>query len=505
MLNGDGSVSNIYVVNQLLGEYTDHGTYTDIKNLSTSSTPVVDGDKISFPDEDIDGGLYYQGTIKGELPMTFDISYALNGQTVTAESLSGAVGHLTLRVAAAPNEKCSTAIREGLMAQITIKLDAKYAENVSAPDSTVVAVGKTVTISYVVLPGESGTMTVDADVKDFRMDTITMTLLKGTIAASGLDEKLDEFDDGFNDMLGGADDMVDGTTELKDGMSSLLDGMDSLSSGLNKLSSGGKSLVSGMSEYGDNLDAYLTGVQGLIQPSADIQSGLSGLSESGTAVAQGVSDLSDGLSGLSDGSGELKTLAQSLAGSEDPSVAALASGVLQTLGTVDGLADGMESASAGLNDYVSGVTQTAAGYGQFHAGLQGLADGGGQLSGAYDDVLEGADDYVGGVSKSASGAKKIYNSIKSLPDDIQSLIDGQLEFRDGIATAQDEMKETTNLFVPDDDPPISFASPEKNHPASVQYILTTPAIEKKKAEAIQQQEDTSSNEDFMTRLAALFK
>jgi hypothetical protein len=59
--------------------------------------------------------------------------------------------------------------------------------------------------------------------------------------------------------------------------------------------------------------------------------------------------------------------------------------------------------------------------------------------------------------------------------------------------------------VPDDDPPISFASPEKNHPASVQYILTTPAIEKKKAEAIQQQEDTSSNEDFMTRLAALFK
>ena len=481
MLNGDGSVSSIYVVNQLLGEYTDYGTYTDIKNLSTSSTPAVDGDKITFPDENVTGGLYYQGTMTGELPLTFGIDYKLDGQTVAAESLSGAAGHLELRVTASPNEKCSAAVRDGLMAQITVKLDTQYAGNISAPDATVVTVGKTATISYVVLPGESGTLTVDADIRDFRMDAITMTLLKGTIGASGIDEKLDEFDDGFDDMLGGADDMVEGATELKDGMSSLLDGMGSLSSGLNKLNSGGKSLVSGMSEYGGNLDTYLSGVQGLAQSSADIQNGLNGLSENGVAAAQGVSDISAGLSGLSGGSADLKALAQSLAGSDDPSVAALASGVLQTLGTVDGLAGGLESASAGLNSYVSGVSQAAVGYGQFHAGLQGLADGGSQLGGAYDDILDGVDDYTGGVSKSTSGAKKIYSSIKSLPDDIQSLIDGQIEFRDGIATAQDEMNEATSLFVPDDDPPVSFASPEKNHPDSVQYILTAPAIEKKKS------------------------
>jgi len=120
-------------------------------------------------------------------------------------------------------------------------------------------------------------------------------------------------------------------------------------------------------------------------------------------------------------------------------------------------------------------------------------------------MLDGADDYTGGVSKSATGAKKIYNSIKNLPDDIQSLIDGQIEFRDGISTAQNEMNETTSLFVPDDDPPVSFASPDKNHPNSVQYILTTPTIEKKKAEAVRQQEETVAKEDFMTRLAALFK
>ena len=100
-----------------------------------------------------------------------------------------------------------------------------------------------------------------------------MTLLKGTIAASGIDEKLDEFDDGLDDMLSGASNMVDGTTELKDGMSSLVNGMGSLSSGLGKLSTGGKSLASGMSEYGDKLDGYFAGVESLTQVSADINSG----------------------------------------------------------------------------------------------------------------------------------------------------------------------------------------------------------------------------------------
>lgn len=505
MLNSDGSVNRIYVVNQLFGEYTDYGTYTDIKNLSTTSVPTVEGDKITFLDVNVPGGLYYQGTMTGELPLTFDIEYTLDGQPATAESLAGAAGRLQLNITASPNEKCDPAVREGLMAQFTVQLDTRCAESISAPDATVVTVGKTATISYVVLSGESGTLTVTADVHNFHMDAITITLLKGTIAASGIDEKLDGFDDGFDDMLSGANDMVDGTTELKDGMSSLVDGMGSLSSGLSKLNSGGKSLTGGMSEYGDKLDGYLTGVEGLAQASADIQSGLSGLSESGTAITKGISDISAGLSGLSDGSAQLKALANALAGSADPNVAALADGVLQTLGAVEGLADGLESASAGLDGYVSGMGQVASEYEQFHAGLQDLAAGGSQLSGAYDEILNGVKEYTGGVSKSAVGVKKLYNGVKTLPDDIQSLIDGQIGLRDGIATARDEINEAAGIFVPDDDPPVSFASPKKNRPASVQYILTTPAIEKKKLAASQQTEKTAISENFFTRLAALFK
>lgn len=505
-LNSDGSVSRIYVVNQLTGDYTDYGTYSEIRNLSTNSEPSVSGDQITFPDKDVEGGLYYQGTMTGELPMTFSIGYQLEGKAVTAEELSGAKGHLVITVKAAQNALCDESVRDGLMAQVTAKLDAQYAVNISAPDSTAVSVGRTVTVSYVVLPGEEGTMVIEADVRDFRMDQIAITLLKGTLAAGGIGEKLDEYDDGFDEMIDGANDMVDGTTELRDGMESLADGLGNLSGGLGKLSSGGGELYGGMKEYGKNLSTYLSGVQDIVQPSADIQDGLNSLAQNGTAVAQGVSDISGGMNALSSSDGDLKALAESLAASTDPQVAALAAGTLQTLAALDDLSGGLDSASDGLDAYVSGVEQAAGGYAQFHNGIKGLADGGGQLNGAYKDILSGADDYTDGVSKSASGAKKIYKSVKGLPDDIQELIDGQLNFKDGIMTAKEEMSETTNMFIADDDPPVSFASPSKNHPMSVQYILTTPAIEKKETntEATTTQEDETAQEDFLSRFAALF-
>ena len=117
----DGSVDRIYVVNQLFSEYTDYGTYADINNLSTTSVPTVEGDKITFPDEYVEGGLYYQGTMTGELPLTFDIDYKLDGKPTSAESLASAAGRLQLSITASPNEKCDPAVREGLMAQITVR------------------------------------------------------------------------------------------------------------------------------------------------------------------------------------------------------------------------------------------------------------------------------------------------------------------------------------------------------------------------------------------------
>ena len=50
--------------------------------------------------------------------------------------------------------------------------------------------------------------------------------------------------------------------------------------------------------------------------------------------------------------------------------------------------------------------------------------------------------------------------------------------------------------------PVSFASPDKNHPNSVQYIFMTSAIERPTAET--ETGDTEEDENFFTRLNDLF-
>lgn len=502
-LGHDGNVQEIYVVNQLLGDYIDYGQYTDIKNLSTLSEPSINGDKIMFPDAYVEGGLYYQGTIQGELPMIFDIKYYLDGRAVPAKSLGGASGHLMIKINYRQNEKCLEKVREGLMAQIGLTLNMDNTSNIEADGGASVVVGNSVKISYTVLPGESGTAILQADVKEFEMDAISITLIKGSMSLNGLEDSIDEFQDGFDDMLDGANEMVDGTSELKDGISTLLDGVGDLSYGMSKLKNSGQEIGNGMQDYGTGLKEYLDGMKQSGDGSEQIQSGLNELSQNGSSVAAGVSQVSSGLSDLSASGQDLKALAQSLLSNPDPSVQALAQGMLQTLGGIDQLSGGLNDASSGVSQYVAGVQQTATQYDSFNGGIQTAASSASALYDGYSEMSNGYWQYYDGIKASASGAYRIYKSIKGLPDDIQLLIDGQIDFKDGIAGAKDDIESETEILRSDDTPSVSFASPNKNHPNSVQYILTTSAIELPKQQAAAETQETAEN--FFTRLAKLFQ
>ncbi|MDD5017692.1 MAG: hypothetical protein PHO15_06300 [Eubacteriales bacterium] len=501
MLGYDGSVSQIYVVNQLIGEYTDYGTYTDIKNLSTTSEPVIDGEQITFPDEYIEGGLYYQGTMQGELPMIFDITYYLDGQQVTAQNLAGGSGHLIIEIGYSVNERCDEDVRDGLMAQISMTLDQDRAGHVDADGATVVVIGSTMNISYTVLPGESGTMVVEADINDFEMDAITMMLLKGSV--SGIEDTISDLEDGLDDMIDGAEDMVNGTYELKDGITDLADGVSDLSDGMSRLSSSGADIYDGMSAYADGLQAYTEGVDDLATASSQIQAGLDTLASGGADAAGGVSDISDGLSALSGSVTDLRALAESMSSSADASVQALAQGIIQTLDSLSQLAAGLDTASAGVDAYAAAVGQAASEYEAFDAGVASVAAGGGEMDASYTAMKDGFADYLTGIKSSANGTYQLYKSVKDLPESIQELIDGQIEFRDGIVSAQDEITGQTDGLIGDGTPAVSFASPGKNNPDSVQYILTTPAIAI--AEQNETEETDKDNDDFLTRLLDLFR
>lgn len=499
MLNYDGSAGKIYVVNQLTGTYTDYGSYKDIVNLSTTSTPVIDGDKITFPDRDIDGGLYYQGTTTGELPFTFGIKYYINGSEITADKLAGASGHIKIDISGQVNEKCEERVRNGYMAQVTLALNQSVAENIKAQGATTVVAGNNMNINYTILPGGNGAYSLEADVKNFKMDGITITLLKGTI--SGFKDTIDKTKDGLNDMENGANDMVDGTTDLKDGVKSLVDGLYSLKKGLSSIASGGDDISDGMKSFESGMKNYTDGVDSIASGSENIQSGLNSLSSNADNVADGISDLNNGLKSIASNS-DLKSLAESLSSSSDPSVQSLAQGTLQTLGGVKSLSNGLDKANDGVKDFTGGVKQIASQYKTFNSGLKSISGGSQEIDDGFDGIAKGFSTYLSGIKKSSNGMSKMYSSVKGLPGNIQDLIDGQLKFKDGIVTAKKDITDQIDNFVADDSPAVSFASPDKNHPDSVQYILMTQGISVQKQSTSEQSGD--KEEDFFTRFADLF-
>lgn len=500
-LKSDGSVEQIFIVNQLMSSYTDYGVYSDIRNLSTLTSPVIEGDKISFSDEAVEGGLYYQGSVEGELPIKTAILWYLDGRAVSADELGGATGRLKLAISTASNPLCDERVRDGLTTQISVPLSLKKASNILAEGATMVVAGSTATISYVVMPDEAGTLIIEADVRDFEMDTISITLIRTQMSLGGFSEDIDELESGIDDMADGAQQMADGMSELKSGVRSLSGGVKDLSGGLDELASQGQKLAENMGLYGQGLGEYFSGLQSLKTASSKIRNGLNELKDNGAAVSAGVAGIHNGLENIAGGSGELKALAQMLFSSEDEAVRALATGTLELIGAVGAVSGHAGAAASGVEGFVSGVNKLAEEYTAFDEGMEALS--GAEVGQGFDALLDGTKKYVDGVSQSADGLRSINKHLNKLPPSLQELIDAQIEFKDGIAEAGDGIAKAKESFSSDEKGAVSFASPDKNTAASVQYILTAPSISKPKIEkelSEQQHEKT-----FFERFADLFR
>ncbi len=496
-LSNSGRVDNIYVVNRLIGSYTDFGSYTDIKNLSTTSVPSVDGDMISFPDSYVEGGLYYQGTAKGELPVSVNIRWSLDGKSISADSLCGASGRLNIRLNITPNELCDENVRKGLTTQISVPLNMKKAENISSNGASMTTAGSTATISHMILPGESSELVVEAIISDFEMEPITIALVNSNWTA--FSDDIGELEDGIGEMIDGASDMADGMSELKSGAGSLTKGAKDLSNGLGTLSASGSLLSESAVQYGDGLNDYFTGAESIPPVSAAIQTGLNELAQNGQGISDGIAAVSGGLDELCSNTAGLAALAQSLLSSDDESVRELASGTIDLIDGIESVSGNLSSASAGLSNYMAGVNQTAAEYADFDDAAASLAQGVQPLREGYAELKSGIASYTDGVSQSAQGAQRIYRYLKRMPGGIQQLMDAQEEFKSGL----NEMKDGIDMPKAEDNTAVSFASPSKNKPLSVQYILMTKGIEKPKT--IQPPADDGNGKTVIDRFLDLFR
>ncbi|MDO4339309.1 MAG: hypothetical protein Q4C91_14685 [Eubacteriales bacterium] len=394
-LNQDGSVANIYVVNEYMLEedtsLVDYGDYSSVKNLSSEEEIAMDNGKVTV--NAASGKFFYQGKLKDtELPWVIGISYKLDGREVTAEELAGAAGKLEIQVKVKDNPDSDDQFFDNYLMQATVTLDTDHCKNISAEGATAANVGSDRQLLYNIMAGQEKDFTIKADVTDFEMAAISFQAVpmsfdidSDSINKDGLTEKTDEvkdaadeFDDGAKELDDGAGELLDGAIELRDGAEELYDGTSSLNSGFGTLTSGIDSLNSGVASVNSGAGSLTSGSRQLsegarsaAQGSASLKTGTAELSSSLNQMSQGAGELKKGLNTLVKNSGELTE------GSAE--VKAALTQIQSGLTSVEVGTDQMQELLGSSEQILAGIEQAKEGSGQVAGGL-------GAIQGSYDSV-----------------------------------------------------------------------------------------------------------------------
>lgn len=86
----------------------DHGSYTAVRNMTTSDAVEQSGDTVTVHVTE-DGKLYYEGTmdVATALPWVVKLTYTLDGAEIRPDELGGKSGALSIRLQVSRNPDCT--------------------------------------------------------------------------------------------------------------------------------------------------------------------------------------------------------------------------------------------------------------------------------------------------------------------------------------------------------------------------------------------------------------
>lgn len=111
-LTASGEVTGVYAVNSFAVQagdtVTDHGSYTAVRNMTTSDAVSQSGDTVTVNVTE-DGKLYYEGTMDAAtaLPWVVKLTYTLDGQEISPDELGGKSGALAIRLQVSRDPDCT--------------------------------------------------------------------------------------------------------------------------------------------------------------------------------------------------------------------------------------------------------------------------------------------------------------------------------------------------------------------------------------------------------------
>ena len=461
-LDASGTVTGVYAVNSFAVQagdtVTDHGSYTAVRNMTTTDPLEHSGDTVTAAVAE-DGKLYYEGTMDTAtaLPWLVKLTYTLDGAEIAPEELGGKSGALAIRLQVSRNPACTGDFFDQYALQVTMTLDTDRAQNIVADGATMANVGSNKQLSYILLPGSDSDVTVTADVTDFAMNAISLNGVKLRLNldldGATLNGKSGELTGGSAKVKADLTQMqtaLNGVSASTDQLTTLLDASTQIQNGIAQLDAGAAQLDEQVSydaykailkENGLDLDQLKDGnakameqleqLARVMPQLKDVILLLKGSSANIDAMETYLNTVHDGVAQLHAGSSTLN----SQYGQFDAGVRQLANALTGMLGNLSVLTDG--------------VNQLASRYGQLDSGLNAYTDGVAQLKAGVQQLTDGAAQLTAGTGELRSNVSGI-----DMGDQLDSLLAG--------LNGSSEVE--------------SFTSAENTDVSAVQFALQTVAI-----------------------------
>lgn len=320
LAGADGSVREIISSDWLKNPsgadtITDRSELVNIENVKGEELYTLSSDNAQVWDAQ-GGDIYYRGNTEKELPVSFSVSYTLDGTKISPEELAGKSGRVTIRFDYVNEQYEYTQVgdsREKIYVPFAMMtgmlLDDEVFRNVEVTNGKLIDDGGRTAVVGIAFPGLSENLDIDrekldipdyleitADVSDFELG-MTVTVATNEIfsvldtdeekdVTGELSEALEQLTDAMEQLEDGSDRLYDGLCTLLQKSDELIQGVDRLASGAGELRSGAASLEDGAAKLQDGAARLQTGLNTLTSNNAQLNGGARQVFETLLSTAQ---------------------------------------------------------------------------------------------------------------------------------------------------------------------------------------------------------------------------
>ena len=426
--------------------------------------------------------VYYQGVSDDELPVDVVISYALDGEEISAAELEGKTGHLVMTINYENNLSEDVETEDGEVYTIYMPfvmttgmlLDNDTYRNIEVTNGQCVNDGERTYVLGIGFPGlyESlGLADVDIDdpeieqsIEDINIpDEITVEcdvvdcgeLTAMTVASvlnldeidvelntEGINEDCDEITDGMRSLVDGSERLYDGVSTLNEGAVTLNEGASAVADGAASLASGATALSNGTSQLAGGADALQNGISQVNSGAAALNSGLSQVQSNIPALQSGVNDLTNGANALSQGASSLSTGVNTLYGQmtsqeAQAQMTALVAGSAQFSQSLSALNTALSS--GGMTPEQAAAVQSAIQYLSAYA-----AEADATTAASINALISAYSSMAGSMSQVASSVAALNEGYASIDAGINSLTGKFGEVANAVAQVQAGASQVAN-------------------------------------------------------------